>query len=142
MRDDRLVIAMIAAGAALSGCAGSEDDYANNPRPPAPINVTAAVTDKRVTVSPEKFGAGPVVIIIANQTEVAQKVTLETDEIGGSSPGVKQTTSPINPSGTATLKVDLREGTYEVRTEGAGIRPAELTVGAERESAQNQLLQP
>ena len=61
---------MLAAGAAcaLAGCGGSGEDYANKPRPAAPINVTAAINDKEISISPKTFGAGPVVIIVSNQT--------------------------------------------------------------------------
>lgn len=143
MRKPGTVTALLVSAAALiAGCGGEDDDYANNPRPPAPINVTAAITDRAISVSPSEFGAGPVVLIISNQTDAAQTVTLETNEIGGASAGVKQTTSPINPAGTATLKIDLSTGTYEVSAESASIDPAELTVGEPRESAQNDLLQP
>lgn len=137
----RRTTTMIVLAALLAGC-GSDDDFANEPGPPAPINVTASVTREKVTVSPGEFGAGPVVFIIANQTSSPQQVTLETDELGGSQPGIKQTTSPINPSGTATLKVHMREGDYAMRVDGAGIEPAEITVGEPRDSAQNELLQP
>ena len=130
----------VIAAALLTGCGGGDDDYANNPRPPAPINVTAAITDRGITVSPTEFGAGPVVFIIANQTDQATQVTLESDTSDG--PGIKQTTSPINPNGTATLKVDMATGKYEVRADAGDIEPAALTVGAERESAQDELLQP
>lgn len=129
----------VLAAALLTGCGGG-DDYANNPRPPAPINVTAAITDRGITVSPTEFGAGPVVFIIANQTDEATKVTLESDTSSG--PGIKQTTSPITPNGTATLKVDMKTGDYEVSVDGPDLDPASLTVGAERDSAQNELLQP
>jgi hypothetical protein len=137
----RRTLTMLLVTAALPGC-GSDEDYANNPRPPAPINVTAAVTDRGITVSPDTFGAGPVVFIIANQTGSAQEVTIETDELGGSEPGIRQTTSAINPSGTATLKVDMREGDYEMRAGGGGIDPAPITVEDQRPSSQNELLQP
>jgi hypothetical protein len=130
----------LATSALLAGCGGGGGDYANNPRPPAPINVTAAITDDRITVSPKEFGAGPVVFIIANETKDARQVTLEADTSSG--PGIKQTTSPINPAGTATLKVDMKTGDYEVRVDGGSSKPAEVTVGPARESAQNELLQP
>ena len=121
------------AAALLTGCGGGDDDYANNPRPPAPINVTAAITERAITVSPTKFGAGPVVFIIANQTDDAAKVTLESDTSEG--PGIKQTTSPINPDGTATLKVDMKTGAYDVKVDGCAIESAALIVGAARKSA-------
>ena len=136
---------MLAVTAVLSGTAvacGDEDDYANEPRPPAPIVVSAAVTDNRVSVSPKEFGAGPVNLIVTNQTERAQEITLETDEIGGSSPGIQQSTGPINPGDTASLKADLASGTYRVGVDSDNIRAAALDVGDERPSAQNDLLQP
>ena len=136
----RTGITAVLAAALLTGCGGGDDDYANNPRPPAPINVTAAITDRGITVSPTEFGAGPVVFIIANQTDEATKVTLESDTSGG--PGIKQTTSPINPDGTASLKVDMKTGNYEVRVDADKIDPATLVVGAARTSAQDELLQP
>lgn len=125
-----------------SGCGTEEDDYANDPRPPAPITVSARIGDDRVSVSPTKFGAGPVTIIVSNQTERAQELTLETDEIGGDAPGIEQNSGPINPGDTASLKADLRRGTYSIAVDGAGIDGASLDVGDERESAQNELLQP
>ena len=137
----RTAIGLLAATLALAGC-GGESDYANNPRPPSPINITAAVTPEKVTVSPSKFGAGPIVLIVANQTSEPQRVTLETDELAGEQGGIKQSTAPINPDGTATLKVDVREGSYEVSVDGDGINAAKVDVGPERESAQNELLQP
>lgn len=135
----------LAAAAVLSGAVvacGEEDDYANEPRPPAPIVVSAAVTDNRVSVSPREFGAGPVNLIVTNQTERAQELTLETDEIGGDAPGIQQSTGPINPGDTASLKADLASGTYRVAVDSQNIRAAALDVGEERESAQNELLQP
>ena len=42
-----------AALCAVAGC-GGDSDYANKPRPPAPINVTAAITNSQVSVSPQR----------------------------------------------------------------------------------------
>ena len=139
MRSAVLTIALVSGGF-LAGCGGSEGDYANKPRPPAPINVTAAVTDEQISISPRSFGAGPIVLIVSNQTKGPQEVTFETDELGGSEPGLApQSTGPIRPEGTATLKVDLREGTYAL---SADDRSVKVEVGASRPSAQNELLQP
>ena len=121
---------------------GGDDDYKNNPRPPAPINVTAAITNQKVSVSPQRFGAGPIVLVISNQSSSAQAVTFQTDELGGSEPGRTFSTTPINPRGTATLKVDVRQGDWKLGTKDGGIRAAAVLVGEERESAQNKLLQP
>lgn len=138
--------AMIAAAGALAlgaaGC-GSGTDYENRPRPPAPVNVTASISGERVSLSPRKIGAGPIVLVVTNQTGSSQQLTIETDEVGSARPGITQSTGPINPQATATLKVDVPEGAYKVHVdEGAGIAPARLAVGRQRPSAQNELLQP
>ncbi|HEX8087049.1 MAG TPA: hypothetical protein VF529_22415 [Solirubrobacteraceae bacterium] len=132
---------MLGAVALASGC-GEEDDYKNEPRPATPIVVSAAITQDKVSVSPREFGAGPITLIVTNQTDNAQELTLETDEIGGGAPGIEQETGPISPGDTASLKADLREGTYKVGVNGRGIAAAALNVGEPRESAQNELLQP
>lgn len=128
-------------GLLASGCGGA-DDYANEPRPPSPIVVSASISPDRVSVSPQEFGAGPVTLIVANQTERAHEITLETDEIGGSGPGIEQRSGPINPGDTASLKADLRKGTYSVGVADRAIDDAQLRVGAQRPSAQDELLQP
>lgn len=133
--------ALALAALVATGC-GTQSDYKNKPRPPSPINITASISAKGVSVSPNVFGAGPVVLVVTNQTDTSQEVTFETDELGGSKPGVAQKTGPINPQGTGELKVDVPEGTYRVRTENDTIQPATLQVGGKRESAQNKVLQP
>jgi hypothetical protein len=127
----------VAAALGIAGC--GEEDHANLDRPPATINVTAAIADGRIHVSPREFGAGPIRLIVSNQTTSAQELTLET---GGGASGVTQTTAPIEPAGTGTLEVDVTEGDYEVSTADGEVRPTALKVGAARPSAQNELLQP
>ena len=51
-------------------------------------------------------------------------------------------TTPINPRGTATLKVDVRQGDWMLGTKDGGVRAAAVSVGKLRKSAQNELLQP
>lgn len=126
---------------ALTAC-GESKDYANEPRPPATIGISGSISPDRVSMSPKQFGAGPVTITIANLTRQTHKVTVETDELGSDTPGLKQTTSAINPDGTAELKLDLAEGEYTVTVGDGDILDAHLKVGAERESSQDQLLQP
>lgn len=132
---------VVALAAVAAGCGGGAD-YANKPRPATPINVTAAIDEDGISLSPKSFGAGPIVMIVSNQTGKAQTVTIETDELGGSQPGLKQSTDPIEPRGTATLKVDLREGDYAVSVKGRGVSPAAVKVGSKRKSAQDELLEP
>jgi hypothetical protein len=130
---------VLALAVSASACGADNTSYRNTPRPPAPINVTAAITDSQIKVSPRRFGAGPIVLIISNQSSDAQSVTFET---GGGEPGIRQTTSAINPAGTAQLQIDVRQGTYELSVDDNSIRPASLRVGRQRASAQNDLLQP
>lgn len=138
----RPTLALLAA-ALLAGCAGEDTaDYQNKPRPPAPINVTAAIDDTRVRVSPGRFGSGPVVFIISNQSGTPQTITFETDEIAGGSGGIQRSTSEIAARSTGQLKIDPPEGTYRLSASSSGIRPAAIEVGERRESAQDELLQP
>jgi hypothetical protein len=138
----RTGLGAIAVGVLLAGC-GSESDYKNEPRPPSPITITASINDGRVDVSPAKFGAGPITLVVTNQTQSSRDLVLETDTSSGSGQaGIRQQTGPINPLGTASLKADLRQGHYTIRVRSGEIDPAELVVGKQRESAQNELLQP
>lgn len=127
----------VAAAAGIAGC--GDEDHANRERPPATINVTAAIADGRIHVSPREFGAGPIRLLVSNQTASAQEVTFET---AGDASGVTQTSAPISPQGAGTLEIDTTEGDYELSTGDDGIRPVAVKVGAPRPSAQNELLQP
>jgi hypothetical protein len=127
---------------ALGGCGSSSADYKNDPRPAGPIVITGYIDDQRVSVSPRSLGAGPISLIVTNQTGAAQRVTLESAAATGSGPGIKHVTAPISPQDTATLKVDVKPGRYTVHVSGGAIRAARLQVGPERASAQNDLLQP
>jgi hypothetical protein len=119
----------------LASSCGS-DDNKNTNRPPVPINISVQLGARKVSVSPAKFGAGPITILVANQSGASQTVTID-------GPRVKQSLGPINPEDTATLKVTVQPGEYTVSTgESAGVRPARLTVGPERPSGQNTLLLP
>lgn len=132
---------VVAAAIVLAGC-GATADSRTDPRPPAPIVLTASISDQRVSVSPRSFGAGPISLIVTNQTKTAQRVTLESVEAAGQGPGLKQETAPISPRDTATLKADVDPGRYSVHVAGDAIAAAALRVGPERQSAQNDLLQP
>jgi hypothetical protein len=135
-----VVVALALAG--VAGCGGDSGKFANQPRPAAPITVTAAIDHSRVRVSPTRFGAGPVTIIVSNQSGAVQRVTFETNEIGGTEGGIRKTVGPVAAQGTATLQVDPREGTYRLSVKRGGVRPAAIEVGKPRPSSQNELLQP
>jgi hypothetical protein len=134
-----LVVALAAVG--FAAC-GAEDDYANKPRPPAPISVTAAIDKSRIRVSPPSFGAGPVVFIISNQSGTEQKVSFESDELGAATGGIRRASGTIASRSTGQLKVDAPEGTYTLSASGGDISPATVEVGKRRRSAQNDLLLP
>ena len=57
------------------GC-GSSGSYKNAPRPPSPIVITAAIVPHQVSVSPRRFGAGPITLIVTNETSASQQLTL------------------------------------------------------------------
>ncbi|WP_354701472.1 hypothetical protein DSM112329_01787 [Paraconexibacter sp. AEG42_29] len=131
------VLAVAAAAVVVSGC-GDDDEYKNENRPPSLIVVPASISDSRVSVSPSSFGAGPVNLIISNQSDSAQRVTFASAD----GTGFKQETGPINPGANAELKVDVTPGAAVVRVDGDGIQPARLKIGPARRTAQNELLQP
>ena len=122
----------------VGGC-GSQD-FKNKPRPPVPIELTGVIQEKKVTVSPNKVGAGPILITVSNQTKDAHTLTLEGES-------VRERVGPINPLDTATIQKTLRPGTYEVRAGSSvavahEIKPATLVIGKQRKDSNNQLLTP
>ncbi len=133
--------AVIAVVVLWVGACGDDEPRTNELRPPAPILLNAAVTPARVTASPPRFGAGPITIVVVNLTGSSQQVTLQSDEPGDTA-GIAQTTAPINPQDTATLKADLGPGRYRLRVQGDEVAPATLTAGRRRPSSQNDLMLP
>ena len=122
----------------LAAC--GEDDFKNEPREPVAVNLTGVVQSDRVTVSPAKVGGGPVVITIANQTDDPHEIFLR----GGS---VNASVGPVAPTAAGTIRRTLESGDYEVSvgTEAAvprEIKPAKLTVGADRKSGSDALQLP
>ena len=136
----RALACVTGAAVLLAGCGGGKD-YKNEPRPPAPINVTAYISSKQVSVSPATFGAGPIVVIVANQSPASQEVTFQNSRGGTASSNVRQSTL-INPGDTGTLKLNVRAGAYVMKVGDNSIKPAAITVGRQRASAQNKLLEP
>ena len=131
-----------AAAIALATACGDTEPRQNLDRPPAPVTLTAAVHDDLIQVSPAVTGAGPIVLLVSNQTKKPQKVTFETDELGGRTGGNTVSTPVIAPLGTGKLSIDARSGRYAVHVQDRTIRAARVSVGPPRESSQNQLLLP
>ena len=132
MRRRYLAGLIVLAGAGVVGC-GSED-FPNDPRPPAPVELSAKVDNRSVVIAPALTGAGLATVTISNQS--SDPVELE---FSGPSKG---TTNEISAGGVGTLRMQLEEGDYQVEPSVSSIRSAKLEVGAERPTAQNDLLLP
>jgi hypothetical protein len=125
---------------AVAGC--GDDDFASDPRPPTPVEMSAVIRDDGVTLSPKREGAGPLLIVFSNQTDRAHTITVEGED-------VIERTAPIQPQDTATIQKTLRPGSYEVRAGSSRavdiedqIPSATLTVGPQRADSSDDLLLP
>ena len=128
------VAALLAASVAACG----EEDFANQPRPATPVEVTAAVNDKKVVVSPRKLGAGLANFTVSNQSPAPVRLTLV-----GPGPQGNAESGEVPPGGVGNLKTELTEGDYEVTAGShARVQPAQLSVGPPRKSSKNELLPP
>jgi hypothetical protein len=123
------------------GC-GQTDFQRNPPRPPVPIQITGVITTTGVTVSPDRIGGGPVVIIISNQDEVSHTVILEGEQ-------AREQVGPVNPDDAATITTDLIQGQYTVKagseravSAGDQLDPATLFVGERRPTGEDDILRP
>jgi hypothetical protein len=141
-------IGTVAVTLLAAGCGGGAH-FANEPRPPTPIDSTVYVNDARVSVSPNSVGAGPVVFTITNQA--SRTVTVMFEPSGGGS--AVASSAPINPQTTTEVTVDFKTGDYTVGTTTPGgsqaasaipssIQPATLHIGPERPNSNGALLQP
>ncbi|HTU29065.1 MAG TPA: hypothetical protein VMF07_06770 [Solirubrobacteraceae bacterium] len=138
----------IAAMLGVSACGSAGSPAASRPAPPSPIVVSAYVGASQIRVSPARFGAGPVLLTVTNQS--AHAVALRV--LRGAHPIAR--TAPINPQGVTQLKVDLDRGDYSLAAAAAGRRSdaqktlplrvaaARLRVGHSRPSSGGSLLQP
>ncbi len=130
-------VVALAGAVVLAGC-GGDDDFANEPRPAAPIVVTAKVDDEEVVVSPREFGAGLVNITVTNQSDDPVNLTLV-----GPAPEDNEESGEIPPAGVGNLKADVVEGQYEVNGgERSDAKPATVAVGPPRPSSSDELLLP
>jgi hypothetical protein len=128
-------VATLALVVTASGC-GGDDEARSEERPPVPINISISLNEEGVTASPDRFGAGPVTLLVANQSGASQTLTID-------GPRLRRSVGPINPQDTATVRLRVEPGEFTVSAaESAGLREAKLQVGPERSSAQNDLLLP
>ena len=137
IRIGALVSGVASALVLLAGCGGGKD-FADNPRPAAPIYLTGVITDHGVRVSPNRVGAGPVELVVSNQTKQSHTLTLD----GGNIAAIH--TGPINPLDTGRIKQTLDPGNYTVKAGSEQavakeIRPAHLIIGKKRPDSNNQV---
>jgi hypothetical protein len=136
----RCGIALVATTIASLATGCGEEDFANDPRPAVPRELGGVIQEDAVTVSPSREGAGPITLIVSNQTDDAHTVILEGES-------VREQVGPINPLDTATIQKTLEPGEYEVRAgsptaQRKPIEPAVLTIGKPRKSSSDELLLP
>jgi len=132
MRGRSAAAGLLAASVLAAGCGAEE--FPNDPRPPAPVELSAKVDDRKVTVVPDEVGAGLATFTISNQSDDA--VTLAFD--GPTDVGSDE----IPAGGVGALQFELETGTYEIEASVPTISDGSMTVGPERPSAQNDLLLP
>ncbi len=126
------ILAALALGA-LAGCGSSS--FANKPRAPIPIEVSARITNRGVAVSPDRFGAGLVNFTVANLSDSPSPFAVRGP--------VRATSEQMEPSAVTTLKVTMKPGSYRAVASGVtGAKAAPIRVGPARRSAQNRLLLP
>jgi hypothetical protein len=141
-------VGIVAVALLAAGCGGGAH-FANNARPPTPVDSTVYINDSRVSVSPNSVGGGPVVFTITNQA--SRTVTVIFQPSGGGS--ALASSAPINPQTTTEVTVDFTKGEYTVGTSNQGgsqaasatpssIQPATLHIGPERPNSNGALLQP
>jgi hypothetical protein len=133
MRRTRAAALLVVAAGVMAGC-GSED-FPNEPRPAATVELSARIDDGKVVVAPGEVGAGIATITISNQA--SDEVELNFD-----GPGKDRQTNEIPAGGVSSIKLALDQGDYVVEPNVSSISSGSLAVGEPRPSAQNELLLP
>jgi hypothetical protein len=138
----RIRIGALASGIALgagllAGCGGGKD-FAGKPRPSAPLYLNGVITSTGVNISPNRVGAGPVVIQVSNQTQAAHTLILDGNNIEPVQSG------SVAPTDVGTIQTTLTPGTYTVKAGSVHavkkeLRPAHLVIGRERPGSNNQV---
>ncbi len=123
-----------------AGCGGT-GTFKNETRPPEPIQLNGVISGGKLTIEPSQLGGGPVLLLIANETDNAETITLERS--GNEGTPTRDVVGPVNPGATATVQESLSQGSYTVSVDSSGsIEPATLTVGPERTGSSGTLLLP
>lgn len=134
---------------AVSACGTAGGSAATKVRPPTPVNLSVYVNNSRISVSPSRIGAGPVVFTVTNQANRSESLTIR----GANQGRTLASTAPINPQGTTQVSVDFNPGDYTIATAPQGqtdadlaqpssITPASIHIGRMRQSSSNSVLEP
>ncbi len=134
-RSGGAALVAVLAAMAIAGC-GADDEARSQQRPAVPVNISVQIGAEGVTASPDEVGAGPVTLLVSNQSGAGQTLTVD-------GPRLRRSVGPIPPDDTATVKFTLGTGDFTVAAEdSAGLEPATIKVGPPRDTAQNELLLP
>jgi len=137
IRSGALASGIAVAAGILAGCGGGQN-FADKPRPPAPLYLNGVITSSGVNISPNRVGAGPVVIQVSNQTQATHTLTLD----GGN--GAPVQSGNIAPTDVGTIKTTLEPGTYTVKAGSVHavkreLAPAQLVIGRARPDSNDQV---
>jgi len=137
------ILALLALAAlTIAGC-GTKERTANELRPPLPIQLNASLMAKKISLSPNQIGWGPITLIVSNLTSSDQRITFGANSPSGSTDlRIDSQSATIAPNNTASMKANLSDGTYSLSVENDVIPAALLNVSGERPSAQNDLMLP
>ena len=126
-------LAIVAAAAGAAGCGSTEP--ITTTRPPDPVAVAAKIDANRVSISPNNFGAGVVILSVTNSSASPVRLALS---------GPKNAvTSEIKPGQPDSLQIALPEGRYRASAEGnPRVQPGSFTVATERPNSDSKLLLP
>lgn len=125
-------------GAVLAGCGGGGTNFADKPRPAAPVQLNGVINNAGVQISPAHIGAGPVQILVSNQTKAPHTLELNGANIA------TVTTAPIGAGNTGQIQATLQRGVYTVKAGSSHavvreLKPARLVIGPPRADSNNQL---
>lgn len=128
----------LAATALLAGCGEEDGDRAaaSASRGPLPVVVGVVVDLHGVQISPRAIGAGPVRLLVANQSGAPATVALS----GGGSARLRLR---LAPRGVRTVRSTLSAGELRVQARTrTGTRRALLRLGAPRPSSDDEPMTP
>jgi len=141
MRKTPFLLILLAA-LLVAGC-GTKERTANELRPPVPIQLNASLMPKKISISPNQIGGGPVTLIVSNLTGIDQRITFGSNSPSGTSDlRLDSQSATIAPNDTALMKADLTDGTYTLSVQDDSIPASLLNVSGQRPSGQNDLMLP